>query len=163
MDASQFNSCLWEFSSFFLGIMGEKSGPSVDYDAILDHIGQFGPWQKRIFFLLWLTSAAGGLAVVVYTFTAFSTPYHCKIPYCQNKYIGDITIPGKCQYYDIESRPTIENTCDQYLSTINKTDISTNVRNCTELVYDQTYVTSSLGNFHTFYNCFYFIYFYFKA
>ena len=54
MDASQFNSCLWEFSSFFLGIMGEKSGPSVDYDAILDHIGQFGPWQKRIFFLLWL-------------------------------------------------------------------------------------------------------------
>jgi hypothetical protein len=43
---------------------------ALDYDAILQHIGQCGKWQWRNFFLLGLTSAAGGLAVVVWSFTA---------------------------------------------------------------------------------------------
>ena len=72
--------------------MGKKSNsPIVNYDTILDHIGQFGPWQQRIHFLLWLTSAAGGLAVVVYSFTAFKTPYICKPSRCENE---DITYNG---------------------------------------------------------------------
>ena len=32
----------------------------IDYDKILKHIGQFGPWQIKIYFWLWLTSAAAG-------------------------------------------------------------------------------------------------------
>ncbi len=49
----------------------------VDYDEVLKHIGQFGRWQKRIHFLMWITSAIGGLAVVVFVFTAFKqVSYH---------------------------------------------------------------------------------------
>ena len=50
----------------------------VDYDEILSHIGQFGPWQRRIHFLLWLASAASGLVVVVFSFTAFKADYRCR-------------------------------------------------------------------------------------
>ena len=42
---------------------------ALNYDEVLEYIGQFGTFQKKIFFLLWLVSAAGGLAVVVFAFT----------------------------------------------------------------------------------------------
>ena len=38
----------------------------------MQYIGQFGTYQRRVFFLLWLVSAAGGLAVVVYSFTGIN-------------------------------------------------------------------------------------------
>ena len=41
----------------------------LNYDEVLEYIGQFGLFQKRIFFLLWLVSAAGGIAVMVFAFT----------------------------------------------------------------------------------------------
>ena len=43
--------------------------PALNYDEVLEYIGQFGTFQRKIFFLLWLVSAAGGLAVVVFAFT----------------------------------------------------------------------------------------------
>jgi hypothetical protein len=42
---------------------------ALNYDEVLEYIGQFGTFQRKIFFLLWLVSAAGGLAVVVFAFT----------------------------------------------------------------------------------------------
>lgn len=41
---------------------------SVDYDKILDHIGQFGKFQWKIFFWLSFVSGAAGLAVVTFAF-----------------------------------------------------------------------------------------------
>ena len=46
-----------------------------DYDLVLSHVGDFGGFQKRIMFLLSLVSAVGGLAVVVFPFTAFVPRY----------------------------------------------------------------------------------------
>ena len=51
----------------------------LNYDEVLEYIGQFGTFQRKIFFLLWLVSAAGGLAVVVFAFTGMSlanTPFY---------------------------------------------------------------------------------------
>ena len=42
---------------------------ALNYDEVLEYVGQFGTFQRKIFFLLWLVSAAGGLAVVVFAFT----------------------------------------------------------------------------------------------
>ena len=44
----------------------------LNYDEVLEYIGQFGTFQRKIFFLLWLVSAAGGLAVVVFAFTGMT-------------------------------------------------------------------------------------------
>ena len=49
-----------------------------DYDLILSHLGDFGSFQKRILVLLSLVSAVGGLAVVVFPFTAFVPSYRFR-------------------------------------------------------------------------------------
>ena len=46
-----------------------------DYDLILSHLGDFGGFQKRILMMLSCVSAVGGLAVVVFPFTAFVPSY----------------------------------------------------------------------------------------
>ena len=51
----------------------EKQG--VDYDEILSKVGHFGTFQKIILFLLSFCSAAGGLVVVVFPFTAYQQQY----------------------------------------------------------------------------------------
>ena len=56
----------------------------TNYDEILKHIGQFGKYQIRIHFLLWLVSAASGLAIVVWAFTGFNMKYRCPIPQCES-------------------------------------------------------------------------------
>ena len=48
---------------------GERTRVSLDYDEVLEYIGQFGTFQKKIFFWLSFISAAAGLAVVVFAFT----------------------------------------------------------------------------------------------
>ena len=42
---------------------------TLDYDKVLDHIGQFGAFQRKIFLWLSFISAAAGLAVVAFAFT----------------------------------------------------------------------------------------------
>jgi len=53
----------------------QTENKKLDYDEALEYIGQFGKFQRRIFFWLWLVSAAGGLAVVVFGFTAYNPKY----------------------------------------------------------------------------------------
>ena len=80
---------------------------SIDYDEILCHVGQFGPWQRKIFFLLWLTSAASGLSLVVFSFTAFNLGHRCPIPYCDGPnglVINDtskLDSSSQCEYFTI--------------------------------------------------------------
>ena len=46
----------------------EAATEAFDYDKILDHIGQFGTFQRKIFFWLSFVSGAAGLAVVAFAF-----------------------------------------------------------------------------------------------
>lgn len=57
--------------------MGGKDPQKVglNYDEVMEYIGQFGSFQRRIFLWLSLVSAAAGLAVVVFAFTAFTPKY----------------------------------------------------------------------------------------
>ena len=55
----------------------------VDYDAVLDKVGQFGIFQKKVLSLLSLVSAGGGLAIVVFVFTGFEQNYRCRVPQCE--------------------------------------------------------------------------------
>jgi len=82
-----------------------SKGRELDYDEVLEYIGQFGGFQKKIFLLLSLVSAAGGLAVVVFAFTGFNPNYRCKVSQCeatnttsltyyQNEMSESPTLPG---------------------------------------------------------------------
>ncbi len=44
----------------------------IDYDDVLTHVGDFGRWQKLLFGLLCLPSAAGAMAVFMYEFIAYT-------------------------------------------------------------------------------------------
>ena len=88
-------------------VNGNMKKGQVDYDKVLAQIGQFGPWQKRIHFLLWFISAASGLAVVVFSFTAYNAGYRCKNPYCDGtdgfvaNGSGLMDYSSTCKYYSI--------------------------------------------------------------
>ena len=59
----------------------------LNYDEVLEYIGQFGSFQRRIFFLLWFVSAAGGIAVMVFAFTGLETAtvdYLIRYVYCRS-------------------------------------------------------------------------------
>ena len=36
----------------------------MDYDRILTQLGEFGTWQKRNYFLLWLPTLAAGINIM---------------------------------------------------------------------------------------------------
>ena len=57
---------------------------SLDVDVILEQIGGFGKFQKKVLFLLSLLSAAGGLAIVVFVFTGFEPKYRCRVSECES-------------------------------------------------------------------------------
>jgi len=77
-----------------------SKGRELDYDEVLDYIGQFGSFQRKIFLLLSLVSAAGGLAVVVFAFTGFTPNYRCKVPHCESGDVSSLT------YYQHEMSET---------------------------------------------------------
>ena len=56
----------------------------LDYDEVLDYIGQFGPFQRRIFLWLSLVTTAAGVAVVVFAFTGFEPQYRCRVAQCED-------------------------------------------------------------------------------
>ena len=57
--------------------MNEDTEKSGDYEEILQKVGEFGKFQKMILVLLSCVSAAGGLVVVVFPFTAYQPNYRC--------------------------------------------------------------------------------------
>ena len=61
-----------------------KSPAPLDYESVLQYVGQFGRFQKKVFFLLWFTSAAAGLAVVVFSFTGYVPDYRCRVTECDD-------------------------------------------------------------------------------
>jgi len=75
---------------------------SLDYDEVLEYIGQFGTFQKKIFFWLWLVSAAGGLAVVVFAFTGLEPKYRCRVSPCETETASDYYTMPVCAAGDAE-------------------------------------------------------------
>ncbi|XP_050718793.1 organic cation transporter protein-like isoform X1 [Eriocheir sinensis] len=54
----------------------------VDIDAVFKEIGEFGPYQKRIFFLLCLPVIFVGAGNLAQVFIAASPKYRCLVPQC---------------------------------------------------------------------------------
>jgi len=85
----------------------ENSEKILDYDDLVGEIGEFGLFQKIACFLLWVPAAAGGIHVMMYSFTGLEPEkYRCNIPGCNStSYDGYIPAnTGKdnqsCTYYE---------------------------------------------------------------
>ena len=61
------------------------SAMPVDYDGVLEEIGELGPWQRRLFALLWVPSATSAMAVFMYDFTAYVPAMRCLVPGCDEE------------------------------------------------------------------------------
>ena len=46
-----------------------KTALKMNYDDILEELGELGPWQILHVLLLWLPPMAGGIIVLTYSFT----------------------------------------------------------------------------------------------
>lgn len=151
-------------------MVDKNRGGLLNYDEILKHVGQFGRYQIRIHFLLWLASAAGGLAVVVWAFTGFKMKYRCVIPQCESilnasyydSSSSGLSVPSLpdyakkgipkstqeeqhiCMYKAIEG---VEITnCQEYLDMLNCPNFTKTEKRCdkSQLVFDTSVVTSSV-------------------
>jgi len=63
---------------------GEEGSTPPDYDAILDQVGEFGRWQKFLFFLMCIPSATSAMAVFMYSFIAYEPLHRCKVDSCND-------------------------------------------------------------------------------
>ena len=130
----------------------------LDYDAVLQHIGAFGRWQRRIFLLMSLVSAASGVMALSWVFTGYQPRVRCQIPYCEGApaaYYG----PGDarrvpdfarssvqqlkgCAYYRPAGAP--ENlSCAAYIDVLNGTNASLVPHQCDSFVFDTSVMRSS--------------------
>jgi len=55
-----------------------------EYDEILETVGEFGRWQKLLFLLMCIPSAASAMAVFMYSFIAFTPDHRCAIDSCND-------------------------------------------------------------------------------
>ncbi|KAI8503342.1 hypothetical protein Bbelb_191630 [Branchiostoma belcheri] len=68
------------FDNAPLGGEKDELQVTVNYDLAMKYLGGFGPWQRRIFLLLCLPVAVGGLQVFAIVFLAFEPGFHCRVP-----------------------------------------------------------------------------------
>ena len=123
---------------------------AVDYDGVLEEIGQLGPWQKRLFLLLWIPSAMSAMAVFMYDFTAFVPKHRCLVDLCDSESscydepFVNFTIPwdddlegfSQCKMYNANSSST---KCESASFQTNPQVKSS----CSAWVFDHSLISSS--------------------
>uniref|UniRef100_A0A0K2TL63 Major facilitator superfamily (MFS) profile domain-containing protein n=1 Tax=Lepeophtheirus salmonis TaxID=72036 RepID=A0A0K2TL63_LEPSM len=133
---------------------GTDTQMAIDFNSILEEIGGFGKWQRKNFLLLWLTSMAAGLAIVVFSFTGNIPNHRCSVPFCENldsdfnayKNYTNIDktrlFPTSCTYLSntelkVPDVPSTES-CKTYLDTISKVNEQNVNQSCDagSIIYD---------------------------
>ncbi|XP_046359527.2 organic cation transporter protein-like isoform X1 [Haliotis rufescens] len=118
------------------------------FDEILQHVGEFGTYQKRIFFFLCLPSVVTSFLTFSSIFTMYIPPHRCAVPGLSNdtyaiqgdnhRRLVNFTIPIKDGAYS---------KCDVYTDDV--TDLAKRSDNssqsqCSEWVYDKSIFTSTI-------------------
>ncbi|XP_046582091.1 organic cation transporter protein-like [Haliotis rubra] len=118
----------------------------MKFDELLEEIGEFGPYQKRIYFLVCLTAIVGAYQSMSPVFLLEITNYRCKIPFLENdtyavqddhhKQLIEMFIPkladaySKCTLYDVHNNSS-------------RADGNNSQRTCDAWVYDKSVIQSS--------------------
>lgn len=57
-----------------------ESSKMQDYEAAVEFLGTFGPFQKRVLFLLCLSTVSSGYNILSVIFLLATPPHHCYVP-----------------------------------------------------------------------------------
>jgi len=130
----------------------------MNYDLILEELGEFGPWQIAIALLLWLPSVIDGVQILMYSVVGIAPDrYRCQMKDCPNDNVtdGSAFLPGNmvdenllfptknshldfCKYFQPEKLPN--GNCDF-------TSFTTNTYSCTtddKMIYDSFELDNSV-------------------
>ena len=94
----------------------------LDYDKLVEEIGEFGLFQKIACVLLWFPAAAGGIHVLMYSFTGLEPgSFRCDVQGCNStEYDGyiwdDDDKKQSCSYYEATQDSTT-GFCQKYVIT----------------------------------------------
>lgn len=70
----------------------------MNYDLILEELGEFGYWQIGIALLLWFPSALDGIQILMFSVTGIApSRYRCKVQDCNND--EGIVFPDESNFY----------------------------------------------------------------
>jgi len=130
---------------------GPKTTTFYDYNDVLDHIGQAGRYQMRIFLLLCIPCVFTGPLILSYSFTGAVPSYRCLIANCENATSTDFepewlnnTIPWDAKDKFIsQCRRYNETWADATQCQSGDADV-TAMLSCDAWIYDKTNIHSSI-------------------
>ncbi|XP_078576449.1 organic cation transporter protein-like isoform X1 [Branchiostoma floridae x Branchiostoma japonicum] len=97
----------------------------VNYDRAMDYLGGFGPWQRRVFFLICLPTGFSAFQAFGIIFIAFEPDVHCRVP--QDSFSGlnatpaellNVTIP-----WELKDGEWTRSQCKRYSYNMSDTDL----------------------------------------
>ena len=109
----------------------EQSAP--DFDQLVSYLGQFGKYQKWLFFLLWVPAACMSISVYSSVFVEFRPSHHCKTSTCLVDQLSNLADPS-C------TLPIVAN------DSVCQVEDWSNVRTCDEYAYDTSLFTRYVSN-----------------
>ena len=143
----------------------------MDYDAILQEIGEFGRYQKRVYFLICLVGFPLAFQNMGIVFLAGSPDHWCHDPELQRfnlsqEQLKKLTIPkevkdgeerySQCKVYDINFRRFTQNDVRIRLKEMNAVNYTSTekTKKCNSWKYDptsfyQSTIVTEVGNHHT--------------
>ncbi|XP_062596942.1 organic cation transporter protein-like [Saccostrea cucullata] len=112
----------------------------MDYDALIKKLGTFGPYQKRLFFIVFFPVIFNSFGTPVSNFLLGDQLYRCKIPGLQND-----TYAVQNQFHDDVINATIPKHPDgSYYQC--KILVNGTIEKCSEWVYDQSVFTLTVNS-----------------
>ena len=119
---------------------------NMDYDSVLDEIGQFGTWQKIITALVCIISMVEAFNTFGFTFIGFTPRFRCKIDLCDG---DDLIYHGDFLNFSIPPSEVGRSHCLRYterLSINNSSCVPNAFTESTEICESHVYDSSVYEN-----------------
>ncbi|EDW98974.1 organic cation transporter protein [Drosophila yakuba] len=117
----------------------------MGYDDVITHLGEFGPYQKRIYYLLCLPAIVCAFHKLAGVFLLAKPDFRCALPYENGStyelspHLWNLSYPqdDRCSYYDVDYSAAYLN------GSIPRS--SNNTKTCSRYVYDRSkYLNSAV-------------------
>ncbi|XP_037732275.1 organic cation transporter protein [Drosophila subpulchrella] len=111
----------------------------MGYDDVITHLGEFGPYQKRIYYLLCLPAIVCAFHKLAGVFLLAKPDFRCELPYENGSatyelptHLWNLSFPvgERCAYYDVDYS-------GEYLNG-SQPRTSNETKSCSRYVYDQS-------------------------